>query len=320
MTVTGIVYYPDDQPGISRRRWGRGFRYLAPDGTSIEDACERKRLTALAVPPAYEDVWMCPLPNGHLLATGRDAKNRKQYRYHPDWAAERAKTKFDLLPEFGRLLPRIRRRVRRDLGENAGDKTFALASAVALIDRAALRVGNDEYARENGSYGALTLKQRHITLSGTRIQLNYTAKGGKRVRKQMADRTLARTLNKIGDLPGATLLSWIDDDGVPQTLSSQALNQYIASICDHEEITAKTFRTWAGTLAAFEVAQAGPATIKEMSEAAAERLHNTATIARNSYIHPEVVALANSDRALPAPVDIADLRVSEQKLLACLDR
>ena len=317
--MADIVYYPDDRPGITRRRWGRGFRYLAPDGTTIEDAGERKRLAALAVPPAYDDVWMCPLPQGHLLATGRDAKNRKQYRYHPEWAAERARTKFDLLPAFGRLLPRIRRRVRRDLNEDVGEKAFALASAVALIDRAALRVGSDEYARENGSYGALTLKQRHISLSGTQIKLNYKAKGGKRVRKQLADRTLARILNKIGDLPGATLLSWLDDDGIPQTLSSQALNDYIATACDMEEITAKTFRTWAGTLAAFEVAQAGPTTIKDMSQAAAARLHNTPTIARNSYIHPRVIALAQGDQSQPRPVEVPDLRVSEQHLLACLD-
>lgn len=317
--MAGIVYYPDDRPGITRKRWGRGFRYLAPDGTAIDDVRERQRLAALAVPPAYEDVWMCPVPHGHLLATGRDAKNRKQYRYHPDWAAERAKTKFDLLAEFGRLLPRIRRRVRRDLAEDAGEKTFALASAVALIDRVALRVGRDEYARENGSYGALTLKQRHVALDGTQIKLNYTAKGGKRVRKQLADKTLARTLNKIGDLPGATLLSWLDDDGVPQTLSSQALNGYIASACDQDEFTAKTFRTWAGTLAAFDVAEAGPATIKAMSEAAALRLHNTATIARNSYIHPKVIALAGCDHSPPAPTNVPDLRVNEQKLLAVLD-
>ncbi|MDW3183772.1 DNA topoisomerase IB [Roseobacter sp.] len=317
--MPGIVYYPDDRPGITRRRWGRGFRYLAPDGTAIDDAGERKRLASLAVPPAYDDVWMCPLPHGHLLATGRDAKNRKQYRYHPDWAAERARTKFELLPEFGRTLPRIRRRVRRDLTEDAGEKTFALASAVALIDRVAMRVGSDEYARENGSYGALTLKQRHVALNGTCINLSYTAKGGKRVRKQMADRTLARILNKIGDLPGATLLSWVDDDGAPQTLSSHALNDYIAATCDMDGITAKTFRTWAGTLAAFEVAQAGPTTIKEMSQAAATRLHNTPTIARNSYIHPKVIDLAQHEATLPAPTEIPDLRVSEQHLLSWLE-
>lgn len=317
--MPGIVYYPDDRPGITRRRCGRGFRYLAPDGTSINDTAERKRLAALAVPPAYEDVWMCPLPHGHLLATGRDARNRKQYRYHPDWAAERARTKFELLPEFGRLLPRLRRRVRRDLSEDAGEKVFALASAVALIDRAAMRVGGDEYARENGSYGALTLKQRHVSLNGKGLKLHYTAKGGKRVRKQMADRTLARILNKIGDLPGATLLSWLDADGTPQTLSSHALNDYITSACGKDEITAKTFRTWAGTLSAFEVAQAGPATIKEMSQAAATRLHNTPTIARNSYIHPKVIALAQRDNRLPPPVELPELRVSEQHLLACLE-
>ncbi|MCV3272765.1 DNA topoisomerase IB [Roseobacter sinensis] len=315
-----LVYYPDDQPGISRRKCGRGFRYIGPDGTAIDDQTERQRLAALAVPPAYDDVWMCPLPNGHLLATGRDARQRKQYRYHPDWTSERAKTKFDMLADFGRRLPRIRRRVRRDLAGDAGAKRFALASAVTLIDRAALRVGSDEYVRENGSYGALTLRRRHVSLRGNRIKLDYTAKGGKRVRKQIADRTLARMLNKIGDLPGASLLTWLDDDGAPRTLSSQALNAYIASAAGRDEVTAKTFRTWAGTLAAFEVAQAGPTTIKELSNAAARRLHNTPSIARDSYIHPEVIALARGGRSIPDPVELRDLRAAEQHLLGLLDR
>lgn len=315
-----LVYYPDDQPGITRRKCGRGFSYVAPDGTAIDDREERARLAAMAVPPAYADVWMSPLHNGHLYATGRDEKQRKQYRYHPDWTAAQARTKFDRLAAFGYLLPRIRRRIRKDLAEDAGDKVFALASAVSMIDRFALRVGNEAYTRENGSYGALTLRSRHVSLKGDRIALNYTAKGGKQVRKKMADRTLSRILNKIHDLPGATLLTWLDDDGAPQTLNSDTLNRYIADAAGDDDVTAKTFRTWAGTLAAFEVAEAGPTTIKAMAEAAAKRLHNTATIARNSYIHPDVIDLADSDIALPPPAKISDLRVAEQRLLGFLDR
>ncbi len=319
MTDHGLIYYPDDQPGIQRRKRGRGFAYFAPDGTNIDDAVERKRLAALAVPPAYRDVWMCPLSQGHLQATGRDDKDRKQYRYHPDWTAAQAQTKFDKLVDFGHQLPGIRRKVRRDLTYDVGEKTFALASAVAMIDRLALRVGNEAYTRENGSYGALTLRNRHINMTGNMIALRYTAKGGKRVRRQLADRTLARVLNKIGDLPGASLLSWIDDDGQPQTLGSETLNRYIADAAGDDDTTAKTFRTWAGTLAAFETAETGPTTIKAMSEAAAKRLHNTATIARNSYIHPDIIELAGQDISPPKPIKHSDLRVAEQRMLGYLE-
>ncbi|MFQ1702097.1 DNA topoisomerase IB [Loktanella agnita] len=314
-----LVYYPDDQPGIRRQKRGRGFSYLAPDGTTIDDKAERTRLAAMAVPPAYVDVWMCPLAHGHLQATGRDDRQRKQYRYHPDWTAAQAQVKFEKLIDFGHALPRIRRTVRRHLSEDAGEKTFALASAVAMIDRLSLRVGHDSYTRENGSYGALTLRRRHVKLAEGKIALNYVAKGGKRVRRQLADRTLSRILNKIGDLPGATLLSWLDDQGAPQTLSSEALNSYIADSAGGA-FTAKTFRTWAGTLAAFEVAAEGPVTIKAMSDAAAARLHNTPTIARNSYIHPDVIALSEGDVTLAEGPKTADLRQAERRLLAYLER
>ncbi len=315
-----LVYYPDDRPGIRRRRRGRGFSYVAPDGTTIAKKAERARLQALAVPPAYEDVWMSPLVNGHLQATGRDARNRKQYRYHDDWTAAQAETKFGKLVEFGHLLPRIRRRVQRDLDEDAGEKSFALASAVTLIDRLALRVGHETYTRDNGSYGALTLRRRHVRLDGNRIALRYTAKGGKRVRKQMADRTLTRILEKIGDLPGAELLAWADDAGKPQTLSSAALNRYIAEAAGDDGVTAKTFRTWSGSLAAFEAYEDGATTIKAMAEAAAKRLHNTATVARASYIHPDIIALAGSDQDLPQAREINGLFAAEKRMLAWLDR
>lgn len=320
MTAADLVYYADDQPGIRRHRRGRGFSYVAPDGTTIEQGAERKRLEALAVPPAYEDVWMCPLPNGHLQATGRDVRQRKQYRYHVDWAAAQAETKFAGLSEFGHLLPRLRRRVSRDLKEEAGERDFALASAVALIDRTAIRVGNPDYTRENGSYGALTLTSRHLKLEGNQIRLRYPGKGGKRVRKQMNDKTLARILHKISDLPGGEILTWTDSSGTPQTLNSTALNGYIADAAGSDTVTAKTFRTWAGTLAAFEVAEVGEATIKAMAEAASARLANTPTIARNSYIHPDVIDLAGA-----APLELeglgkSGLLAAENRMLEFLDQ
>jgi DNA topoisomerase I len=315
-----LVYYTDAQPGITRLRRGRGFTYRAPDGTTIARGPERERLEALAVPPAYEDVWMCPLPNGHLQATGIDARQRKQYRYHVEWSAHQSETKFASLVEFGHLLPRLRRRVLKDLEEEAGDRIFALASAVALIDRTSIRVGNPDYTEANGTYGALTLRRKHVKLESDTIQLRYTAKGGKKVRRQMKDRTLARVLEKTADLPGAELLTWVDDGGEVRSLKSGALNGYIAEAAGQEGVTAKTFRTWAGTLAAFEIAEKGAATIKAMAEAAAERLSNTPTVARNSYIHPSVIELAGQDPLTLEPEGMTGLFAAERRMLTYLEQ
>ncbi|KNG92378.1 DNA topoisomerase IB [Pseudaestuariivita atlantica] len=311
-----LRYYPDDQPGILRRRCGRGFSYVAPDGTRIDRGAERKRLDALAVPPAYDDVWMSPFANGHLQATGRDARRRKQYRYHPVWVEERARDKYADLPAFGEGLPRLRRRIRADLKGEAGEERFALAAAAALIDRMALRAGSEAYTEQNGSYGALTLRNRHLTLDGSKVRLDYTAKGGQRVRKARSDRTLARALEAVQDHGGATLFSFVGADGAVRSLRSETLNAYLA---EHTatNATAKTFRTWAGSVAAFDVARQGGATIKAMAAAAAERLHNTPTIARNSYIHPEVIALAGGE-ALGAADPPAELTQAEAGFLDLL--
>jgi len=320
MAPVKLIYYGDDQPGIARLRQGRGFTYRAANGTMIDRGAERKRLEALAVPPAYENVWMSPLENGHLQATGRDARARKQYRYHEKWSEAQSETKFNSLVDFGHALPRLRRFVKRDLEEDAGVRAFALASAVTLIDRASLRVGNADYSRDNGSYGTVTLKNRHVKLDGNTISLRYTAKGGKKVRRQINDRTLAKTLGKINYLPGARLLSWVDADGDVHDLSSTALNNYISEAAGDDHITAKTFRTWAGTVAAFEIAEKGQATIKAMAEAAAEQLSNTATVARNSYIHPRVIDLAGGD---PIETDVgrkAGLFAAEARLLTFLEQ
>lgn len=319
MASSDLIYYGDDRPGIARLRNGDHFTYRAADGTTIDRKTERARLDAMAVPPAYEDVWMSPLANGHLLATGRDARARKQYRYHEKWAAAQAETKFNGLVAFGHALPKLRRLVKRDLEEDAGERVFALASAVTLIDRASLRVGNADYSRENGSYGTVTLQNRHVKLDGNKISLRYTAKGGKKVRRQINDRTLAKTLGKINDLPGAELLSWVDADGDVHQLNSTALNSYIAQAAGDDGFTAKTFRTWAGTVAAFEVGEKGAATIKDMAQAAAQQLSNTATVARNSYIHPAVIDLAGSD---PLEIDVgrtSGLFAAEARLLAFLE-
>lgn len=290
-----LIYYPDDRPGLTRRRCGRGFTFFDADGVRITDRAERARLKALAVPPAYEDVWMSPHANGHLQATGRDARARKQYRYHPDWTAARAATKYDRLAEFGAALPSLRRWIADRLRGEVGARETAIAAALALIDRGAMRAGTPEYAEENDSYGATTLREEHVSVEGSRIRLDYTAKGGREVTRALYGERLAEVLEDSADLPGAELLTWLDGADRPHGVRSEALNAVLETVCG-EGVTAKTLRTWHGTHAAFLAAlETRPATIKAMSEAAAERLQNTPAIARTSYIHPRVIAL--SDKA-----------------------
>jgi DNA topoisomerase-1 len=316
-----LSYYPDTRPGILRQRRGRGFSYIATDGTRIDIKSERDRITALAVPPAWEDVWISPLENGHLTATGQDARARKQYRYHPEWTALQAAQKFSALADFADALPAIRRKICRDLAQEPGEEAFALAAAVAMIDRLSLRVGNPEYTRSNGSYGALTLKDRHVRLKDGRLNISYVGKGGQRMRRQLADSRLMKALERIRDLPGAELLSWLDEDGAPRRVTSACLNGYLADAGGIEHLTAKTFRTWSGTVAAFTVAlETERPTIKAMAEAAADRLHNTPAIAQKSYIHPEVLELARQPRNLPARSGTRDLTVAEQRLQSFLKR
>ncbi|MWD28117.1 DNA topoisomerase IB [Aquicoccus sp. SCR17] len=315
-----LVYYPDDRPGITRRRCGRGFAYRAADGTTIARGAERTRLEAMAVPPAYREVWMSPLSNGHLMATGRDARGRKQYRYHPDWQAARSETKFALLPEFARALPAMRRRVARDLEAECGARDFALAAAVALLDRLALRVGHPAYTRENGSFGLVTLRPRHVRLGGHGVGLSFRAKGGAEVRARIDDRRLQKVLQKARDLPGAELLTWVDGEGGVHALTSQGVNAYIAELSGEPRFTAKVFRTWAGTLAGFQRVLDGPAGVGEIAGAAAERLANTPAVARSSYVHPAVLDLAGV-----APPDLpaegpSGLYAGEKRLLQFLER
>ena len=324
MQVSGeLIYYPDSQPGISRRRHGRGFRYLAPDGTSIDDSAERDRIKALAVPPAYEDVWICPKPLGHLQATGRDERQRKQYRYHPDWRAMKEAQKYDQLATFGEALPRIRRAVLRDLRGEAGDLDFAIAAVIAMIDRLSMRVGHADYTAENGSFGATTLRNRHVRLKDGAIHLDYTAKGGKQRKATLQDKTLFRVLDELHDLPGHELVTWLDDDGKPQSVTSDRINARLSEMAGTAGITAKTFRTWSGSEAALDaLMRVGKPTIKSLSEAAAARLGNTPTIARNSYIHPAIIDLVDDPdtvkgltRNLP---DVTGLRQTERALLKLL--
>ncbi|MEM7710046.1 MAG: DNA topoisomerase IB [Pseudomonadota bacterium] len=319
MNRPDLVYYPDDRPGISRRRAGRGWSYRAPDGTAIDDPAERSRIEALAVPPAYDKVWISPRWRGHLQATGYDDRTRKQYRYHASWTEWRAMRKYAELPAFGAALPALRRKVAAALGGDAGERDFAVAAVVRLIDRASMRVGSAQYRDENGTEGATTLRRGNLTLEDGRVRLDWTAKGGKRVRRQISDRTLGRALHDLADLPGAPVFEWIED-GTRHEVQADQVNDWLRAATGLETVSAKTFRTWNGSVAALEAAQASGAgvTIKAMAEAAAQVLHNTATIARNSYIHPDVIALAEEWREVAAGGP-SGLRVGERALMGLIE-
>lgn len=318
--MAALVYYPDDRPGITRHKHGRGFTYRAPDGTTVARGAERRRLESMAVPPAYVRVWMSPLDNGHLMATGFDARDRKQYRYHPDWSAARSAEKYASLPAFGEALPKIRGRISRDLNtREAGDERFSLAAALLLIDETAMRIGNTAYAAENGTYGATTLTGRHLSLRDGVLHLSWAAKGGQRVRRRIRSKRLMKVLQMARDLPGAELFSWVDEEGAVRRVTSSTVNAYLADIGGCESFTAKTFRTWAGSLAAFEChrSEGEEATIRAMTEAAAAALANTATVARNSYVHPAVIGLAGSEPQ-PLPDARRGLSKAETGLLTLL--
>lgn len=293
--IAGLVYYPDTEPGIKRRRAGRGFSYTAPDGTRIDNKDERARIAAIAVPPAYGDVWISPMLRGHLQATGLDDRERKQYRYHADWTEHHAQLKFEKLVAFAQTLPKLRRWIGTHLRGAAGERETAIAATLALIDRASLRVGHSVYTAENGSYGATTMLREHGDFQGGRVRLSYIGKGNAQINKDFFAPRLSAVLEACQDLPGAEIITWQDDAGTPHAVRSDQINETLHDICG-EFATAKTMRTWNGTLAAFNVALApGDLTIKAMTAAASDTLHNTPTVARNSYIHPAVIELAELD-------------------------
>jgi DNA topoisomerase I len=287
----------------------------------IRDPDERARLASLAVPPAYEEVWICPLPHGHLQATGLDARRRKQYRYHPRWTEFRSQLKYGDLADFGRLLPRIRRRIARDLAGEPGERAFAVAAVLAMIDRLSVRVGSSGYAEENGTYGATTLRHHHLKLTRKGISLRFPGKGGKEVNRQVRDTRLGRVLHDLDDLPGATLVSWLDTEGRAREVTAGDVNAYLAEVTGEDRFTAKTFRTWNGSVAALGAVTPGEVPrIKAMAAAAADRLANTPTIARNSYIHPEVLRLSEEPERYPAALpEVTGLRADERRLLALLE-
>jgi DNA topoisomerase-1 len=325
----GLIYVSDTEPGIRRYRKGRGFCYRMPDGTLVCKPDQMRRIASLGLPPAYDDVWICLRENGHLQATGFDARGRKQYRYHKDWQSFRSVAKFQQLVEFGQALPKIRRTVLRDLDTGLEDVRGILAALTTLLDEAHLRVGNQAYVKENGTYGATTLLKRHLKMSDGRIELKFKAKGGKRVQRSLRHPRLQKILEEIADLPGRQLFVWKDESGALKPIDSGRLNAYLAEI-SRIAISAKTFRTWAGSLAAYGVARNAiennrRPTVKEMSEAAANVLHNTPAISRSSYIHPSIIALADNNQQPgvepgAATEPLRGLRAEENRLLDFLMR
>lgn len=325
----GLVYTSDASPGIARRRRGTGFSYHLPDGTQLRDEAVLGRIRRLALPPAYERVWISLDPRGHLQATGFDARGRKQYRYHQDWATWRSTRKFGDLITFGQALPVIRRRVLRDLEDRTQETPFLLSALVSLLDVTYMRVGNRTYVEENKTYGATTLQKRHLTFEQDGIRLSFTAKGGKRVRRKLRHPRLQKVLEEIADLPGRDLFSWRDQEGVLHRIDSGRLNGYLAQITGHA-LSAKTFRTWGGSVAAFgeawKMIQAEERpTIRQMCQIASDRLHNTPSICRSSYVHPAILALSDREADLSAVKAIVSastghdlLRADENRLMAFL--
>jgi len=295
--AVGLRYVRDDRPGIRRKRTRTSFRYVAPDGSPVRDDATLRRIRSLAIPPAWTDVWICPLANGHIQATGRDAKNRKQYRYHPRWRDVRDETKFSRMIAFGDALPRIRERVDRDLALRGLPREKVLATVVRLLETTLIRVGNDEYARDNNSFGLTTMRDRHVDVNGSRVEFAFTGKSGKKHRIDLRDRRLAKVVKRCRDIPGYELFQYIDEAGERRTIDSGDVNDYLREITG-QDFSAKDFRTWAGTVIAtlalqefaqFDSEVQARRNVVQAVERVAERLGNTPAVSRKSYIHPAVI-------------------------------
>ncbi len=313
--AAGLQYASDLEPGIRRVRHGRGFSYLDRAGRPMRDRVALRRIRRLAIPPAWTDVWICPSPSGHIQATGRDDRGRKQYRYHERWREVRDEAKYERLADFAKALPRIRARVAADLARPGVPREKVLATAVRLLEETMIRVGNAEYAKANGSFGLTTLRARHVDVRGTRLVFRFRGKSGKEHEVDVRDGRLARVVARLEQLPGQQLFRYVDAEGAVRPVASEDVNDYLRTISG-EELTAKDFRTWAGTvLAARSLAGMRPARnerlakqrVIEAIDVVAKRLGNTRAVCRRCYVHPAVIeafmesempaALARADRA-----------------------
>jgi DNA topoisomerase-1 len=328
--AAGLRYVSDEMPGITRVSRSKHFAYIAPDGKAVTDEKELARIKALAVPPAYTDVWICPIPNGHLQATGRDARGRKQYRYHKRWREIRDENKYGRMIAFAQALPTIRKRVETDLALPGLPREKVLATVVQLLETTAIRVGNDEYAKDNGSYGLTTLRDKHAKVDGSKVRFSFRGKSGIRHAIDLRDRRLARIIRQCQDLPGQQLFQYVDDDGAAHAVDSSDVNEYIRAIAA-DDFSAKDFRTWLGTVTCAamlaqqddaqsqtERKQVLAAVIKDV----AKRLGNTPSVCRKCYVHPHVLDAYLEHGALRMEQDMrhTDGLLAEERFVLALLR
>lgn len=318
-----LVFADDLGPGIRRRRAGRGWSYWRPDGTRITDRDEIDRFNRIGLPPAYGRAWFSPNPDSHILATGYDARGRKQYRYHPEFRAQRDAEKFGSCAAFGQSLSRLRARVEQDMQSRGLSKDKVVAAVIRLLDTTAMRVGNERYAHDNRSFGATTLRNRHARLSGSQLQLRFVAKSGRKRSIELDDPKLARVVQRCQDLPGQHLFSFLDDDGVVRPVTSSDVNIYIRSTTG-ADFTAKHFRTWGASVIAYGVLQssADVPSLDALLEPVVEALGNTKRISRQSYVHPDILRHAGrSAEAFSRPRIRATkyLTATERNLIAYLE-
>jgi DNA topoisomerase-1 len=335
--AAGLRYVHDDRPGIRREPDGDAFRYLDAQGAVVEDEATLKRIRALAIPPAWLDVWICPQANGHLQATGRDARGRKQYRYHAKWREVRDEVKYERMIKFGKALPQIRKEVDRALSLPGLPREKVLATIVYLLEATMMRIGNDEYARENKSYGLTTLRNRHVTIEGSAVQFRFRGKSGVRHDVKVQDRRVARIVQRSRDLPGQQLFEYVDENGEASTIDSSDVNDYLREITG-EDYTAKDFRTWSGTVLAalalrefekFDSEAQARKNIVRAIETVAAKLGNTPSVCRKCYVHPAVLEsyldgtmveglLARAQETLAE--DLHELEPEEAAVLAMLEQ
>jgi DNA topoisomerase-1 len=329
--VPDLRYVTDEDPGLHRRRAGRSFRIVDEDGAPVRDAAVLARVRSVAIPPAWTDVWICASASGHLQATGRDARGRKQYRYHPKWRAFRDRVKFSKLAQFGAALPGVRRQVERDLGLPDLTRERVLATVVWLLERTLVRVGNEEYAQANNSYGLTTLRNRHAKPSPNGVRLVFRGKSGTAHQVELTDRRIIRVVRECHELPGALLFEYVDDDGVCRPVQSNDVNDYLRA-ASGMDATAKDFRTWRATCLGASVLAGRPVPaserearsgVQEAATVVSETLRNTPAVCRASYIHPMVIdrytdgSLAGLWPAA-APRGPRGLDADERRLLALL--
>jgi DNA topoisomerase I len=293
----GLVYVSDEEPGIRRRRSGKGFSFRNPDGTAVKGKDTLARIRSLAIPPAYTDVWICADPKGHIQATGRDDRGRKQYRYHPRWREVRDSTKYERMLDFGKALPAIRERISADMGKRGLPREKVLATVVHLLENTLIRVGNTTYSKENKSFGLTTLQDRHVEVDGGKMRFQFKGKSGKTWNLQVKDRRIARIVKSCQDVPGQHLFQYLDDEGQRHGVTSQDVNDYLREISG-QDFSAKDFRTWAGTVLAaialtefesFDTKAAAKRNLRDAIERVSSRLGNTPAICRKCYIHPQVL-------------------------------